>query len=485
MSPLRVLIAVTLAALLALAAILVLRGGAEGSGGASDGTGSAGGGMAAFAFDPARATEVRVKNLGAGERTERIARLAGASWNVHWDDVDGGEAVWPAAASQVRGALRILSTLEMRAAESGLRVEAPAADVRVVLDDGSERRLLLSGRALAGRVLAEAGSAEATLQAVWIQKDVLEMLVGPPGAAGPRAWRDPSAVPGIGGEVSRAVLQSGSGAASGTLSIGRVQGRWAVREPVSEVAEPEAIARLFSSLSGVRVVDFLDSPTATAQRTGLSAEEQPTAVLALESDLRNADGSSGGVMRLTVAVGQTADLAGQHVFAQVRQELVGRAGIEVMFERVVVVAGEGLASIVMDPAAYVSRRTFATPAADVGAVLLQFGDVERRYERTLDGWRLKAEEGLTPLNRGDEEGITALLNLVMQAPAAHVRLTEVVTAADVSVEITTLGGSPIGAVMLVAREDGGLSVHSRGIERVHVAQEARGVLRWLAAARGG
>jgi hypothetical protein len=267
-----------------------------------------------------------------------------------------------------------------------------------------------------------------------------------------------------------------------------VQGRWALREPVSEVAEPDAIAKLFSTLAGVRIVDFLDSPAAAGggtQGRGLGAEEQRTAVLVLESDLRDAGGSAGSVLRRTLEIGQTADLAGRNVYARVRQEVIGQSGAAVEFERVVVVAGEGLAGIAMDPATYISRRTFVVPATEVGGVVLKVGDRMRHYERTLDGWRVRIEDAAIPLERSDEEGLAALLNMVMQAPAARVRLAEAPADPAASVQVMTLGGSPIGEAVITADGAGGISVHSRGVERVHDAGGVRGARRWLEAQSHG
>lgn len=470
MSHTRVLIAVAFAVVLAFAAIFLLRG--------SNGTGESQ--TPSLAFDPARAVELSVRYAGGRKsdpgRVERIVRTAGSTWNVHWSDDGESEGIWPAAPSQVRAALRILSTLELMPADRGSRVESPAADVRITLEDGSERRLVLSGRALAGRVLAEVGGEE--MQAVWLDRSVMDMLVSGGGGAlaGPRAWRDPSALPGVGSDVSRARLESRSAA---SLMLARVQGRWALREPVQEVAEPEVVGRLFTSLANVRVMDFLDDGV---ERPGQGAfVDNPAAVLILESEMRDhaAPGAPVAVLRRTLAVGTTADLAGRNVFARIRQEMQRGSETTIDFERTVIVSGELLAAVAMDPAAYIARQSFTMPPSDVGSAVIRMGDREHRYKRTLDGWRQETEEGARPLSREEAEGFAALLQLLLQAPAAHVVLREGTEGSIASVELTTISGNPLGEAVIIPAGEG-LGIQSRGVLRLHDAQASQGVLRWMA-----
>jgi hypothetical protein len=281
--------------------------------------------------------------------------------------------------------------------------------------------------------------------------------------------------------VSRAMLRSAGGTA---LSLGRVQGRWALREPVAEVAEPEAVAKLFGALSGVRIIDFLDpaaqgGAVTAVEEAGFAPGEEPAAVLVLESDLRDA-GDASSVLRRVLEVGRTADLAGRNVYARVRHEVHRGGNADVVFERLVVVSGEQLAGIAMDPAAYISRRSFASPPSEVGGVVLKDGEEVRRYERTLDGWQAVTAAGSAALSRADSEGLGALLQVVMQAPASRVVLAEATTE-GVQIELLSLGGLPIGEALIVFRE--GFIVHSRGVARVHDAQASQGAARWLAGMR--
>jgi hypothetical protein len=57
-----------------------------------------------------------------------------------------------------------------------------------------------------------------------------------------------------------------------------VQGRWGLREPVQEVAEPEAVSKLLGVLGNILVMDFLD--TGPPEHTGL---DKPIAELTIES----------------------------------------------------------------------------------------------------------------------------------------------------------------------------------------------------------
>jgi hypothetical protein len=474
MSNFRVFVAVLLAVLLSGAALLLLRGGGEADDAAIG-----------LAFDPARVVELATIYPAEGtraERSERIVRGPGGGWDVRWTDA-GGEASWPAAPAQVRAGLRILSTLEGRPAERSSRLEHPAVELRITLQGEREepagmRLLRLSGRPLAGRVLAELGSPEA-LRTAWVDKSILDMLgTGSVEAtAGPRAWRDHSALPGVGAEVSRVLLQG----SAGTLSLARVQGRWALREPVAEFAEPESVSRLFAALAQVRIMDFLDSGR-SPERTGLGPEDEPVALLVLETDLRDATlaGAPAPVLQRTLAAGQTADIAGRSIFARVREEVLGgpddRQGPR--FDRIMVVSAETLAGIAMDPAAYISRRSLQIPEGDIGFLTLLRDGSERSLRRTLDGWRESGRESV-PLDRADAESLKALLALLTQSQAARVLLGDA-SEEGLSVRVTTLAGDPAGEFVLhIHDEAGSISVWSRGVKREHELRGLEALAHWM------
>jgi hypothetical protein len=456
MSQTRVLISVAFATLLAVAALVLLRGG---DGAAAEEVGPA------LVFDPARVVEVRVEYPRDG--IERVVRVDGAGWEIRWGNGEGEEQAWPAAAAQVRAALRILSTAEATAAERGSQVEGAAADVRIVLDDGSAHVLRLSTWRLAGRVLAEAGR-EGQTRVVWVERSVSEMLTGGAGGrGGPRVWRDPSALPGVGADVSRAIMES----SAGRLAVSRVRGRWALAEPVSEPAEADAISKLFTAIANVRVMDFLDE--------GLPEElelDRPAGTLVLESDFRDGGGGPGAVLRRTLEVGRGTDLAGRNVFARATQELIGGSGTEVAFDRVVIVSGEALASIMMDPAVYISRRAAEVPAGELGRVAIDVDGSVKVFERTIDGWVLEGEL----VGRGDAEGVTAVVKLLTEAAAGSVSLSVPSEAGTVArVEVGTIGGTPAGEFALYAAADGGVVVVSRGVARVYDGSAAGAALKWI------
>lgn len=470
MSNSRVIIAVAVAVLLAMAAIVFLRPAPGGAGAGAPTQRSA-----ALGFDPARTTEVSVAILdekGQTQRTERVVRTSAGAWEVRWTGADGQMQTWPAAPAQVRAALRILSTTEARPAERGTRLESPAARVEIRQEDGSTHLLHLSARALAGQVLAEAGT-PGNLRTVWLERMVLDLLISSSAITGPRAWRDPSALPGAGVDVARATLQG----TAGTLSVGRVRGRWAVREPVSDFAEPDAISKLFSSLANVRIVDYLDiGPPA---QTGLDA---PIAVLTLESDLREeASGSPAAVVRHTLEVGHTADLAGTNVFARVRREVQDGQGRAVELDRIIIVSGEALAAIAMDPATYISRRALQHPPGDIGVLSVRIGSTSVNYERTLDGWRRETGNGgRSAAERREEDGINALLSMLTQVPASAVAVAQGQAPIAAEIELKSLGGLPLGEVRIVQDSVGNvLATVSGAVRREYDTRANQAVIQWL------
>jgi hypothetical protein len=207
-----------------------------------------------------------------------------------------------------------------------------------------------------------------------------------------------------------------------------------LREPVQEVAEPEAIVKLVTQLQNIEVVDFLDG--GPPDRTGL---DHPVATLTIESDQRDPDGTVHTSLR-TLVVGQQADIAGKSVFASVQR------GAE---SRLVTVGAEGLASLTTDPAAYVSRRTLSTPESEVGKVEV-VGQSTHSYARGIDGWKDSAGGALTPQ---DADALQSVLALLAKSPADSVATGDdwplswgPKPGTGALVRLSSLGGAPIGEV---------------------------------------
>jgi hypothetical protein len=268
---------------------------------------------------------------------------------------------------------------------------------------------------------------------------IAEMLVD----TGIRAWRSPAALPGLGMDASRISVR---GHAGGEVSLARIQGRWALREPFAEPADPEAVHRLLALLAAVRVEDFCDS--GAPADTGL---DKPAATLIIETDSRDAAGRS-TTMRQTVSVGRAADVAGRTVIARLE-----RSG-EAAFADTVILHGEQLAAINADPMHYVARRALQADPSEVGQlsvrrVLVEGSCAVVGFRRTLDGWETRCgEEAWRVASADDVKLATSLVDLLATTPAEMVTrrgtTEESAASAAATVEASSLGGTPIGRVDL-------------------------------------
>lgn len=438
-----------LAVVLSAAAIVLLRPGpAGGNGGSGSGP--------LLEFDPAGVRALAITHPDG--RVERIRR-DGEGWVLE----AGEREPWVLTAPQVRGLLRILSNLPGDSPATEGEVGPSPVRVGVELEDGGSRELIIGTAALSGRVAAKAGTGREA-RVCWIRADLPEALTRP----GPLGWRDPTLLRGVGPEVSRVVLRG----PSGSVTLGRAQGRWSVREPIAAPADEGAVGRLLTTLSRVRIADFLDG--GAPADTGL---QSPSATATLESIERDARGAA-VVHTQTLRVGRSADIAGTKIYVEVERG-TGR--------RVVAAAAESLATITTDPATYVSRQAAPGPASDVGLVTV---GTARTFTRTLDGWSTTGADGSTaPAPAPDAEGVTLVLRLLCEAPADQAMLNAPAQAETRwTVELASLGGTPIASVSIgVAPGEqgrGGVVLRTGEVWRIYASPAAFEAVRWLDAATG-
>jgi hypothetical protein len=455
MSTRTVIIALILAVALAAAGLLLLHEPPHPAGGP------------ALGVEAPRIREVRIEREGGRYESARRGGSPG-----DWQVVLGGpgvERTWPADPARVRSVLRILSTLEFsRPAARGDELSADAAVVRILCDDGREQTLRVSPRALAGEVFIDvrkAGSVAAAASG-WIGADVREMLIG----TGPREWRDPSAL-NVGAETSRVFLRG----TSGTVALARVQGRWALREPVQEAAEPEAIAKLSNTLSGLLITDFLD-----AGAPADSGVEQPVAEIIVEADVRDADSAPTRVARQALRVGRGTDLTGKGVYASVE-----RAGQT----RTIVLSTTALAALNTDAGTYISGRAMNGATADVGKlVVTPAGRSPRTYQRTLDGWT----SGDSPVAHEEVARIDGALKLLSDEKAQTIAIgsdwpsawpREGLQRTAGTIELQSAGGMPMGVFSISAVSLDGTTprraVQSGSVWRVYGPSAGTDVPEWL------
>lgn len=399
-------------------------------------------------FDPAKVTELRMDYPDG--TFQSVQRDPAFDWKVVLGAAGRPARTWPAAVVQAQSALRLLGNLTADRPGDG-SISKPAGTLRIVSSDGTRCTLAFGEQRLGGKVLVEANSP--TKRMAWIDAQMADMLV----TTGPQAWRSAVALPGIGAEASRITMKAQGGNA---ISLGRVQGKWALREPVAAPADAEEINKLVATLGKVQIVDFCDKGGPV--QTGL---ENPTATLVVETDGRDASGAM-TTIKQTLTVGQAADMAGQTMVARLERTATGKgAG----YTLVVIVAGEGLAAINTNPAAYVSKRAIQVGVEDVGQIEENPDpDHLTTHKRLVDGWQSIFTEGrYNPTSAADVQRIGALLDLLAVTPAETVAIESPPVSAKLTwIRLQTLGGDLLAEVALQAK-DSRITVYSDGMKRVY------------------
>lgn len=398
-----------------------------------------------LAFSPSQAASIEVRHASA-ER-ESVHRLAdSADWEVRWAP-SGEDAIraWPAVGSNVRAALRILSTLTAAAAaDPGMRPDpARSAEVTVALEDRSERRLLLGTDVLGGRVLAQVMDPSGPARAVWVDAAVADAFAG----TGLRAWRDKAAFPGLGRSASRITIRSGGA----TLSLARVAGRWGLREPLGAPADEKAVNALLDRLAAMQVVDFGDAAAHTP-----AAGQPPLASITIETDQREAAGD--GFVTRTLArnaeFSGVAGLAGDQALVRLRRTATapgeGGTGAEEAPVYTFTVPLADVTGLSPAPDAYLSRVASPSAAPDVGQVVIRGEKPTREFHRSIDGWdQVAAGASKAPATPSDVAGVEALLRLLCE-----VRAESASTAVPAgweparTVELRSLGGEPLATLRI-------------------------------------
>ncbi len=446
MSKTAVIVALLVAVVLGVAALVLLKEKAQPAK-----TGSL------LTFDPAAVTEIR---MDLSDGSSQSVRRAAGGWTVVLSGPGQPDRSWPAAETQVHSALRIFAALAPEQPADG-SIGKPAGTLTIKSGDAFQV-LKIGDQRLAGRVLVESN------RAAWVDADLAEMLI----TTGIRAWRNRAALPGVGPDASRVSIQGHTGAA---LTLARVQGKWFIREPIAEPADPDAIARLFGVLAAARIEDFCDAGPPTA--TGL---DKPVARLTIETDSRDPSGKASTV-RHSLVVGQAADIALKNVVARLE-----RAGSDRDYAETFILAGEQLAAIKTDAALYLSKRPVSGEAAEIGQVSLAMPRVaspcdRQAYRRTLEGWEHQCGDAAWgPALVANVQPLTALLELLTTANPEKIMLR--VNGSDpetaVKVELASLGGAPIGRVAVVI-DSAKLVVLTEKVRREYATGVGAAVAEWL------
>ncbi len=476
MSKTAVIVAMVLALALGVGVLLTTpkddssreRGTGRANPGASDRDAESGLDRSALAFDVARVNAVRVQ---AGSRVDRLERRASGEW---WlmvgegrdDGGGGGESggpTWPVDPSAVRGLLRILTQASAGEPTTGT-LASDATRVTLAFEDGSARELRVDSRPLGGRVMLaawDAGSNQPTSQ-VWISSELHDALA----TAGPRAWRDATAIPGLGPETARLRILG----ASGDLRLARVQGQWGLTAPVNHAADPQAVARVIDAMARLRIEDFLDGKTVPA-----SAFENSPLQIAAESDLREIVGDKAVTTTRArqLTIGTPAGLGAPRVHARLDTiDLRRGENAEPVRQSVTfLLDAEALARLQIDPATLLPRACVAKAKGDVARLEVMAGAkagvgvggaASVTFARTSAGWERGAapggkEAGREPLVGVEGEKVASLVRWLCEAPADGVAIKSVKLDRAMRVQVfgASSGETPIANLTFgVAPADG-------------------------------
>jgi hypothetical protein len=316
-------------------------------------------------------------------------------------------APWPVPSAQVQSLLRILADLKSVGTAPKDAVLGAGAKIEFVLKGGSTCTLALAERTLAGTCFATtscpapspSSSAKATSDSpgrALVDAKIHDLFNNP----GPLGWREQTFLASFAPQASRIRLEN----PRQTLALGKIDGRWSLREPVTAPADPGAMQKLLADLARVRIVDFLDSGTADAT-TGL---DSPVARLVIEQDTRSiAPGASEPTVsstRCTIVVGTAADASAARLFATIDSS------------RTVLLDSQALANLSMDPVSYLWPHPTRLAPADIGMIVLTRetpNDPGTAFRRNAGKWmRLSAEGAESPLVDKDLAEVEALLTFL-------------------------------------------------------------------------
>lgn len=321
----------------------------------------------------------------------------------------GAPTPWPVPSAQVQSLLRILADLKSVGTPPPDAALGSGTTVEFQLSGGATCTFRLAERTLAGTCLATstcpppaatgapAPRTPSTTDARALVDAKIHDLFNSPG---PPGWREQAFLAGWAPQASRIRLEN----PRQTLALGKIDGRWSLREPAAAPADPAAIQKLLGELSRVRIVDFLDQGVGDVA-TGLDA---PVARLVIEQDVRSIPAGSTEprveTSRCTIVVGTAADAAATRLFASIDGS------------RTVLLESEALANLSMDPVAYLWPHPTRLVPADIGMLVLSRdtpshpGTVLRR---TAGKWvRVNTDGAESVLVEADLKGVEDLLTFL-------------------------------------------------------------------------
>lgn len=323
---------------------------------------------------------------------------------------------WPANASRVRAAIRLLCELEVESPRDDV-IPANATSTSVALSTselGPKGTVLvrIAEGSVAGRTnVVRTGIGTASAESNFAQAFAMSDL---------SLWREPLVFSLAPQDWSRLEI-TGKDAAIVMSRVGRA---WALQKPILAGADPAAVETSVKALSGAAIVRFVEKPAPDV----VASLENPAAIITTEFERREQIGDT--VHRCAIVqelrVGPPADVGGTtflcRAFAWSR-DLNTNATSTLWGPAVVVLEAAALTSLASDPASYVSRVSLRAPQADVFHVsisdLTEPGAAPRVYARATNGWRPAGE---VTIATDEARNLQLLLTLLGEERAARVSL---------------------------------------------------------------
>lgn len=363
-------------------------------------------------LDSTAVTGIDVRHPDGG--SESLARSGAMEWTMivrpAGAAIAAGETrpTWPVVGTRVQALLRHLTDVTVRAVpDQGATIGDRPVTVDILINGATAPLTLrLANLSVAGKAMIEiddptaVGSHKTPIRA--IVDDHLHLIFRD---HAPREWRERQALYGLGLDASRLALDNDKGV---RLALGKVDGAWSVREPVSAPADPAMIQRLLSSLASVQIVDFLDQGVAGAG----TRLDKPAAMVTIESDRRE-PGAAAASRRLEI--GGASDAAGTRLFARVDGD------------RVVVIDARAVAELKLEPTTFIWPFPTRLLASDIGTIALEpiaaaAGGSEAAtpgviFKRNLDKWmHIRADGQSVQLPSAETMPVEALLAFLCGPP---------------------------------------------------------------------
>ena len=288
------------------------------------------------------------------------------------------------------------------------------------------------------------------------------------------------------------------------MLLGKVEGKWAVIDPIACPAETDSVRKLIATLSELTIDTFFDDELPPSDTTGLM---EPIARIVIETDRSVTDGAGGTPRVVTetreVLVGKPSQATLQRRYASLSKD-----------GPVVTINSASLTQETFMPTRYVLARAIDGTIGDIGGVVMEPAQAAqspavddapttpvsppsaataplfptRVYKRALDKWEEFAGGQQTVLPDEDAKQVNELLSFFAgEAPRQiDLKAPEGWTERG-TLRLLSLGGGPLSVLTVGSLADGSLSVRSddvrgRSVYRTYTTGRAPLLLNPMAAA---